>query len=35
MLGARRATARAAQRQMAADRRAAARSLDRLLAEEF
>jgi predicted nucleotidyltransferase len=35
MLGARRATARAAQRQMAANRRAAARSLDQLLAEEF
>jgi predicted nucleotidyltransferase len=35
MLGARRATARAAARQMAIDRRAAARSLDRLLAEEF
>jgi len=35
MLGARRATARAAARQLASDRRAAARSLDRLLAEEF
>jgi predicted nucleotidyltransferase len=35
MLGARRATARAAQRQMAVNRRAAACSLDRLLAEEF
>jgi hypothetical protein len=35
MLGARRATARAAARQLAIDRRAASRSLDRLLAEEF